>query len=166
MIRRWGPWVALGTVVVVVLAITLWPGGSPSASARAHGLEAEIKCPECQGLSVADSQATTSLAIRADIKQRIADGQSDGTIRQAYVDRYGTSILLTPQSDGISLLVWVLPLVVLGVGAAGIFFVLARNRREPLLSATDADVDLVDRERDRNDEPEGDDDGDDGGVVG
>jgi cytochrome c-type biogenesis protein CcmH len=148
-------------VVVVVLAITLWPGGSPSVSARAHGLEAEIKCPECQGLSVADSQATTSLAIRADIKQRIAAGQSDGTIRQAYVDRYGSSILLTPQSGGISLLVWVLPIVVFGVGAAGICFVLVRNRREPLLRATDADVDLVDLERADREEPD-DDEGDDG----
>jgi cytochrome c-type biogenesis protein CcmH len=147
MIRRWAPWVALAAVVAVVLAITLWPGGSPSAAARAHGLEAEIKCPECQGLSVADSQATTSLAIRADIKQRIADGQSDDTIRQAYVDRYGSSILLTPQSSGISLLVWVLPIVVLGVGAAGIFFVLSRNRREPRLRATPADEALLVRER-------------------
>jgi cytochrome c-type biogenesis protein CcmH len=147
MIKRWGPWVALGAVVVVVLAVTLWPSGDRSAAARAHDLETQIKCPECQGLSVADSQATTSQAIRADIKRRIAKGQSDDRIRQAYVDRFGESILLTPQSSGISLLVWVLPLLVLGLGAAGIVFVLARNRREPHLHATDADESLVDRER-------------------
>jgi cytochrome c-type biogenesis protein CcmH len=147
MIRRWGPWVALGVVVVVVLGITLWPGGDRTASERARDLESQIKCPECQGLSVADSQATTSQAIRIDIKQRVARGQSDDTIRQAYVDRYGSSILLTPQSSGISLLVWVLPFVVLGIGAAGIVFVLARNRREPHLHATDADETLIARER-------------------
>lgn len=147
MIRRWGPWIALGAVVVVVLAITLWPGGEPSASERAHDLESQIKCPECQGLSVADSQATTSQAIRIDIKQRIARGQSDDTIRQAYVDRFGSAILLTPQSSGISLLIWVLPVLVLGLGAAGIVFVLARNRREPHLHATASDEALVDRER-------------------
>jgi cytochrome c-type biogenesis protein CcmH len=147
MIRRWAPWLALAAVVAVVLAITLWPGGSPSASERAHELETQIKCPECQGLSVADSQATTSQAIRADIRKRIAAGQSDDTIRQAYVDRFGTSILLTPQSSGISLLVWVLPIVVLGLGAAGIAFVLARNRGEPRLHATAADEALLARER-------------------
>jgi cytochrome c-type biogenesis protein CcmH/NrfF len=43
--------------------------------------------------------------------------------------------------------VWVLPVVVLAVGATGIWFALARNRREPKLHATDADVALVDRER-------------------
>jgi cytochrome c-type biogenesis protein CcmH len=147
MTRRWAPWIALGLVVVVVLAVTLWPKGDRSAAQRAHDLEAQIKCPECQGLSVADSQATTSQAIRADVKKRIAKGQSDETIRQAYVDRYGESILLTPQSSGLSLIVWILPLLVLALGGAGIVFVLARNRREPHLHATDADEALLARER-------------------
>jgi cytochrome c-type biogenesis protein CcmH len=147
MIRRWGPWVALGVVVVVALAVVLWPNGNQSPAARAHSLETELKCPECQGLSVADSNAPTSRAIRAEIKRRIAAGQSDAVIRQAYVDRYGESILLQPQSSGISLIVWVLPVLVLVLGATGIVFVLMRNRREPRLHATDADETLVERAR-------------------
>ena len=55
-------------------------------AARAHDLATELACPECEGLSVADSNAPTSRAIRADIKRRIAAGQSDAEIRQAYVD--------------------------------------------------------------------------------
>ena len=147
MIRRWGAWVALGVVVVVVLAITVWPSGARSDAARAHDLESQIKCPECQGLSVADSQATTSQAIRADIKKRIAKGQSDETIRQVYVTTYGQSILLSPQNSGLGLIVWVLPVLVFGLGAAGIAFALARNRREPHLRATAADEELIARER-------------------
>ena len=81
MIRRWGAWIALGVVVVVALTVVLWPNGSQSPAARAHDLETELKCPECQGLSVADSQAPTSRAIRADIKRRIKAGQSDAEIR-------------------------------------------------------------------------------------
>ena len=77
MLKRWGPWIALGVVVVVALAVVLWPSGSQSPAARAHDLETEFKCPECSGLSVADSQAATSQAMRADIKRRIEDGQSD-----------------------------------------------------------------------------------------
>ncbi len=96
MIRRWGAWIALGVVVVVALAVVLWPNGAQSPAARAHDLETELKCPECQGLSVADSQAPTSRAIRADIKRRIEAGQSDAEIRQAYIDNYGESILLSP----------------------------------------------------------------------
>jgi cytochrome c-type biogenesis protein CcmH len=147
VIRRWGAWIALGVVVVIALAVVLWPNGSQSTAARAHALETEFKCPECQGLSVADSQAPTSRAIRADIKRRITDGQSDEQIRRAYVDRYGESILLTPQSSGVSLIVWVLPVLVLALGATGIVFALRRNRDEPHLHATAADERLVERVR-------------------
>lgn len=148
MMRRWGPWIALGVVVVVALAIVVWPRGDQSPAARAHSLETQLKCPECEGLSVADSNAPTSLAIRTDIKRRIEQGQNDAQIRQAYVDRYGEQILLQPQGSGISLLVWVLPVVVLVLGGLGIAFVLARNRREPRLHASDADEALVERARD------------------
>jgi cytochrome c-type biogenesis protein CcmH len=147
MIRRWGPWIALAVVVAIALAVVLWPNGQQSAAARAHTLETELKCPECEGLSVADSQAPTSVAIRADIKRRIAKGQSDAVIRQAYVDDYGQSILLSPQSSGISLIVWVLPVLVLALGATGIVFALRRNRGEPRLHATGADESLVERTR-------------------
>jgi cytochrome c-type biogenesis protein CcmH len=146
MIRRWGPWIALGVVVAIALAVVLWPTGDQSRAARAHELETQLKCPECQGLSVADSQAPTSRAIRGDIKRRIAAGQSDEQIRQAYIDKYGDSILLAPQDSGVSLLVWILPIVVLALGATGIVFALRRNRDEPHLHATEADERLVERE--------------------
>jgi cytochrome c-type biogenesis protein CcmH len=145
--RKVWPWVVLGLVVVVVLAIVAWPRGERTAASRAHDLAAELRCPECEGLSVADSNAPTSTAIRADIKQRIARGQSDSQIRQVYVDRYGESILLSPQSSGIGLIVWVLPVVAIALGAAGLWFALARSRREPHLHASAADEALVDRER-------------------
>jgi cytochrome c-type biogenesis protein CcmH len=146
MIRRWGPWIALGVVVAIALAVVLWPNGDQSRTARAHELETQLQCPECQGLSVADSQAPTSRAIRGDIKRRIAAGQSDEQIRQAYIDKYGDSILLAPQDSGVSLLVWILPIVVLALGATGIVFALRRNRDEPHLHATEADERLVERE--------------------
>jgi cytochrome c-type biogenesis protein CcmH len=147
VIRRWGAWIALALVVVVALVVVLWPHGSQSPAARAHDLETQFKCPECQGLSVADSQAPTSRAIRADIKKRIKAGQSDEQIREAYVASYGQSILLTPQDSGVSLLVWILPIVVLAMGATGIVFALRRNREEPHLQATEADERLVEREQ-------------------
>jgi cytochrome c-type biogenesis protein CcmH len=146
MIRRWGPWVALAVVVVIALAVVLWPNGSQSPAARAHDLETQLKCPECQGLSVADSQAPTSRAIRADVTRRIKAGQSDEQIRQAYVDTYGQQILLTPQDSGVSLIVWILPIVVVALGATGIVYALRRNRGEPHLHATEADELLVERE--------------------
>jgi cytochrome c-type biogenesis protein CcmH len=148
-VKKWAPWIALGLVVVVALAIVVWPRGDQSAAARAHTLETQLKCPECEGLSVADSNAPTSRAIRTDVKKRIAEGQSNEEIRQAYVARYGEEILLQPRSSGLSLIVWVLPVVVLVAGALGIWLVLARNRRAPKLHATEADEELVERAREQ-----------------
>jgi cytochrome c-type biogenesis protein CcmH len=147
MTSRVWPWVALGALVVVIVAVLAWPSGPESRADRAHSIAAELKCLECQGLSVADSSAPTSKAIRADIARRLKAGESDEEIRQAYVDRYGEVILLQPQSSGLGLIVWVLPVLVLALGATGIWFALARNRREPRLHATDADEELVGRER-------------------
>jgi cytochrome c-type biogenesis protein CcmH len=144
--RIW-PWAALGVLVAVVVAILVWPSGSQTRAERVHSIAAELKCLECQGLSVADSTAPTSKAIRADIRRQVAAGRGEEAIRQTYVERYGEEILLQPQSSGLSLIVWVLPVVVIAAGGTGIWFTLARNRREPRLHATDADVALVDRKR-------------------
>jgi cytochrome c-type biogenesis protein CcmH len=148
--RVW-PWAALGVLVVAVVAILVWPNGAETRAERAHSIAAELKCLECQGLSVGDSSAPTSKAIRADIRRQIAAGRSDEEIRQSYVERYGEEILLQPQGSGISLIVWVLPVVVIAAGATGIWVTLSRNRREPRLHASASDALLVDRERGADD---------------
>jgi len=145
--RRLLPWAGLGLVVVVTLAAVLWPDGGRSDSARAHALAEELRCPECQGLSVADSSEPTSRAMRADIRDRIEAGQSDAEIRQAMVDRFGESILLRPEGGGLGLVVWGLPVAALALGGGGLVLALRRWRREPRLRATEADEKLVDQTR-------------------
>jgi cytochrome c-type biogenesis protein CcmH len=148
VIRRLVPWIALAAVVAVTLAVVVWPdGGDASPSARARALAEEFRCPECQGLSVADSSAPTARAMRADIRERVAAGESDAEIRQAMVDRFGESVLLKPEGDGIGLLVWGLPVIALVLGAGGLGFALWRWRRQPVAHATDADEALVARAR-------------------
>ena len=143
MTRRLLPWVGLAAVVASVLAIVLWPSGEPSDAARARALAEEFRCPECQGLSAADSSAPTARAIRADIRDRIEAGESDEEIRRAMVDRFGESILLKPEGGGLGLLVWGLPVAALILGAGGLALALRRWRRQPVMHATAADEDLV-----------------------
>jgi cytochrome c-type biogenesis protein CcmH len=141
-------WVALGVVVVVAVAWVAWPdGGDRSARERTRDLSSELRCPDCEGLSVQDASTSTARAIRADIGQRVRAGESDEEIRQAYVDRYGESILLNPEGDGLGVLVWGLPVLVLLVGGGGLVLALRRWRSQPAMRSTDADEEIVARER-------------------
>jgi cytochrome c-type biogenesis protein CcmH len=127
---RWLPWVVLAVVALSALAWAAWPeGDSGSAEARANALADELRCPDCEGLSVADSSTSTARTIRADIEDRIAAGESDGEIRQRYVDLYGESILLEPEGDRLGFLVWGVPVLAIVVGAAVVTAIVLRGRR-------------------------------------
>jgi len=141
--RGWVPWILLGIVVAVLLVWAAWPSGETTDADRARALARELRCPDCESLSAADSQTSSARAIRRDLKERVAEGQSDATIRRAYVDRYGESILLEPSRSGLGLLVWGLPLLVLVGGGIGLWFAFRRWRPTERLRATDDDEALV-----------------------
>jgi cytochrome c-type biogenesis protein CcmH len=137
-------WVGLAVLAVLVLAVALWPSGAtPTVRARTRSLASELRCVDCEGLSVAESSTASARQTRRDIEARIRRGQSDQDIRQVYVDRFGESILLKPSSSGIGVVVWALPVIVLVVGAGGLVLALRRWGRQPRLVATDADEALV-----------------------
>jgi cytochrome c-type biogenesis protein CcmH len=144
--RRWLPWIALAAVVVTSLVVAAAGGGHESNAARAHRLATEMRCPVCEGLSVADSESQTSKAIAADIRRRVNAGESDSDIRAYYAAKF-PGILLRPENRGLSAVVWALPVVVLVAGAGGIVLALRRWRRQPVMHATDADRALVERTR-------------------
>ena len=141
-------WVGLAVLAVLVLAVALWPSsGTPTVRTRTRSLASELRCVDCEGLSVAQSSTASARQTRRDIEARIRRGQSDQDIRQVYVDRFGESILLKPSSSGIGVVVWALPVIVLVVGAGGLVLALRRWGRQPRLMATDADEALVARAR-------------------
>lgn len=139
-------WVLLALISVVALVIgSARSAGPATADERVTGLARSIKCPTCQGESVAESDAGPSREIRRDIAVRVQQGESDEDIRAYYADRYGDQILLTPPRSGLGALVWVIPVLV-GLGAvAGLVMAFRRWRAEPKLVASDEDRALVAR---------------------
>jgi cytochrome c-type biogenesis protein CcmH len=146
--RRALAWVALAAVVVVTLAIVAWPrGGDGTDASRVRELSSELRCPDCEGQSIEQSSTETARAARADIRRRVAAGESDAEIRQAYIDKFGDSILLKPEGGGLGILVWGLPAAAVVLAAGGLVLALRRWRGEPHLHPTDADRELVERAR-------------------
>ncbi len=145
-LRRLLPAVALGAVVVAALVIGSGPGDSdPSPAARGRRLAAGLRCPVCQGLSVADSPSPTARAISVDIRRRIDAGESDGEIRQAYVDRYGEWVLLEPAGAGLGAVVWALPVAALILAGGGLVLAFRRWRRDVPEPPSDLDRELVEQ---------------------
>lgn len=138
----------LATMVVVAVVLAARPSSPPSApAARAAGLASDLRCPVCQGLSVANSPSPAARDIRADIARRIEAGQTDPEIRQAYVDRYGDWILLRPRGTGVAAMVWALPVAAVVVAAAGLALALRRWRHQPDGEPSPEDRELVARLR-------------------
>src|SRR5687767_13085882 len=97
--RRHLPAVAIGALlalVALVAVVALRPGAAPTAAERADVLARELRCPDCQGLSVADSPTSSAREIRRQIEELIAGGASDAEVREHFMARYGTWVLLAP----------------------------------------------------------------------
>src|ERR1700683_3276827 len=106
-------WTLLGVVLVGALIIGsgALSGPPPTASQRASAIESVIRCPSCEDLSVAQSSASTAVAVRATVTHLVAEGWTDQQIEQFLVARYGASIILDPPARGVTLAVWLLPIL-------------------------------------------------------
>jgi cytochrome c-type biogenesis protein CcmH/NrfF len=107
--RSFALWV-VAFVVIAVFAVVLRPSSATEASRITH-LETLVRCPSCDDLSVAVSNATSAIAVRHDISKRVHEGQSDDRILTSLESTYGTSILLSPPTSGLGVLLWVVPLL-------------------------------------------------------
>lgn len=145
MTRRLLPVLALVAVVVAALVIGgAGPGKGPrSAAARTEAIAGDLRCPVCQGLSIADSHSPTADAIKEDIRRRVDAGESDAAITRHYIDSYGEWILLKPEASGVGALVWILPISALLLAGGALALAFRRWRRQPALAATDEDRALV-----------------------
>ncbi|MEE9182366.1 MAG: cytochrome c-type biogenesis protein [candidate division NC10 bacterium] len=115
------------------------PLGAASLEEQVQQIAAELRCPVCQALSVADSPSKMAQQIRNLVRERLQAGESPEAVKAYFVERYGEWILLAPKREGFNLLVWVLPFLGLGGGAVGLVMVLRRWRKRP--EAVPASVD-------------------------
>jgi cytochrome c-type biogenesis protein CcmH len=123
-------YVAMAVVAATVLVVaTLDQAGARTEEERVQAISETIQCPACSGQSVAGSNASSAQAIRAEIADRVADGESDDEIRDYFASRYGDQILLTPPSSGAGAVVWVAPVVALAVATLGLVGAFRRWQR-------------------------------------
>ncbi len=113
---RTARWIGLAVVVAAVVIgalLVLRPGAPPTAEEQARAIAAELRCPDCAGLSAADSPTQAAAEIRREVAEQLAAGRTPDEIRTSFVARYGPWILLSPPGPA----PWLIPLLATAGGA-------------------------------------------------
>lgn len=141
------------STTLIVLALFAGPvsGQQPSSSGTAReilgpprgvalsgdALEAEashvgslLRCPVCQGLSIDDSPAPMARNMSLEVRDLLAAGYDQEQVLQYFERSYGEFVLLQPPLRGVNWLVWLAPIIALGIGGFVVVVALRRMSRE------------------------------------
>jgi len=100
----------------------------PALETRARNLSRELRCMVCQNQSIDDSDAPLARDLRLLVRERLKAGDSDTQILDFLVARYGDFVLLKPRFTSHTALLWLLPFLVLIVGAVALLMLRRRQR--------------------------------------
>ena len=128
--RRWALPIAVAglmALAALVLVELLRPTTAPTLAEQAQQVAGDLRCPDCQALSVAESQTAAAAAMRRQIVEQLAAGKTQDQVRAYFVARYGEWILLAPTSP----FAWWIPAaaVLLGIGVLAWWW--RRGRAKP-----------------------------------
>lgn len=129
MNRRWAPWIVLVALAATLLVIGSHRSSHPTLDAQVMHIANEVRCPVCDGETAAQSSAAASVQIRTQIRQELLAGQTSDQILAGLVRAYGPGILEKPQSSGVGLIVWVVPVVATVLAGAALVWAFVRWRR-------------------------------------
>ena len=111
---------ALVAIVIIVGGLAFDQPDTRSAGERADDIAASLRCPFCEGVSIAESTSQVARDLHAIIRERVDEGASDETITDEFVARYGEWVLLSPPASGVGLALWALPIAGLIAGAVAV----------------------------------------------
>lgn len=95
----------------------------PAKEQQALDLMETLRCLQCQGQSIADSDAPIAGSMRSLVRERIAAGESPEAIRHWLIERYGDYVSYAPQLTGLTWPLFAVPAVLVLIA-----FVLLRRR--------------------------------------
>jgi cytochrome c-type biogenesis protein CcmH len=108
----------------------------PEMQARYENLIAEVRCLVCQNQNIKDSNVFLAADLRREIRRMMSEGMSDAEIADFLVARYGDFVLYNPRKSGRTLVLWITPALLFGIGA----IVLVRVVRDRMKMPVDDDA--------------------------
>jgi cytochrome c-type biogenesis protein CcmH len=108
------------------------PASQAAIDAKAALISVKLRCPVCQGVAVSDSPSGMAVKMRGQIRDLVAQGYSEEQVMRYFERSYGEFVRLEPPMQGLNLLLWVLPAVVL---LGGGWFVVYKARQPKAATA-------------------------------
>lgn len=142
-------------LLLMMMALTL-PGAHRSfaqqtARAKAIGQKLICMCGCKQGLVACNHVGcTTSRAMLKEVDERVARGDSDDLILQAFVQEYGPTVLAEPPMKGFNWVAWVIPVLAPLIAFYIVWEVVRRWRRSAAVATAggpSVPAELLDRAR-------------------
>ena len=119
-------------LALAALLLALLPAAALTATPKADlvDIEDEVMCVTCKiPLNIAEGRQPDSQ--RALIRDLIAQGQTKEQIKQALVAEYGENVLALPNSSGVGVTAYAIPLVLVALVAGALVLLVPRWRRRP-----------------------------------
>jgi cytochrome c-type biogenesis protein CcmH/NrfF len=126
------PKAAPALALALLVALALVPIAALAAPPRADlvDIEDEVMCVTCKvPLNIAEGAQPDSQ--RARIRELIAEGKTKQEIKQVLVNEYGADVLALPQTGGVGLTAYLVPLALLAAVLAALALLVPRWRRRP-----------------------------------
>lgn len=111
----------------------------PEMQARYEKITSEVRCLVCQNQTVKDSNAFLAGDLRREIRRMLAEGKSDAEIYDFLVARYGDFVLYRPRMSGKTLVLWIAPFLLIGVGGIVVFTVVRGRMAKSIGDQTGSD---------------------------
>ena len=90
----------------------------PAQEAKAAALMASLRCLQCQGQSISDSDAPIAGDLRNQVRLRIKAGEDPEAIRTWLIERYGDYVSYAPRVTGLTWPLFAAPLALLALAFA------------------------------------------------
>jgi len=124
-------------VLLIIFSSTLYARiethvfNSAEDEARYQTLIEELRCLVCQNQNLADSNAELAQDLRRQTYEMVQAGKSHEEIVAYMVQRYGDFVLYRPPFRPATVLLWLGPFAILGIGVIVLLTFIRRRAREP-----------------------------------
>ncbi|MCH9852766.1 MAG: cytochrome c-type biogenesis protein CcmH [Alphaproteobacteria bacterium] len=88
---------------------------SETLRAREHKISQKLRCPICQGQSIAESDALIAKRLRLMVLEELQKGKNEQEIIVEIKKRYGDYVSFKPPFNSGTLMLWLGPFLILGL---------------------------------------------------